>query len=115
MQMLKSSLRQSKTSPIHRNISQNQAKGKFLPSVFFPYPIGEDRFDKGLVGNVALVGHNLEIIDKRDGKANGNGPGTWFEGREIHLNWMFHVEIVGSVVSVPEISLIVFRCKFWDW
>ena len=79
-----------------------------LSDVFFPYSVGENGFDEGLVGDVTLVGHYLEIIDERDWEADGDGFGTGFECREIHFNSLELVGIICKTVSGPKTSLLVF-------
>lgn len=79
-----------------------------LPGVFFPDSIGENGLDERLVGNIALIGHHLEIIDERDGEADGDRPGTGFECRKIHLDLFKLIGIIGKTVSSPKISLLIF-------
>src|SRR5260370_1326115 len=76
--------------------------------------LGQEDLEERLVGNVALVGEHLEILDQPLRQAEGDGLRRGLELRERGALGATPIQVLGRVVGRPELPLLLLGLKSWD-
>ena len=73
--------------------------------------LGEKDLEQRLVGYIALVGEDLQVLDHGDGQAQGDGSERRLEVGEARALGGFPVDVCGGVVRRPELPFLGFELE----
>ena len=71
----------------------------------------QPRFDKRLIGHVALVGSDLDALEQTDRHAQRDRRRRRFQIGKARTLRLAPIDIVGAVMRFPEFALLGLVCK----
>src|SRR5947209_4198114 len=74
--------------------------------------VGEPGLNQRLIGNITLVGGNLDALKKRDRQPEGDRGRRRLEVWKAHMLGLAPVDIIAGVVRFPETPLFRFAPEF---